>query len=121
MSDGGTEGRPELTKKQKTKMEKQAEHIDRIKRTLTACLIGLFTGVLSYLAVPASDVAGINSHTMFAFLLMLAGIVIQKHVFMLTGINTDKLGGKDWFYQGFMTFALWFMAWTILLSAGTVS
>ena len=117
MSDGGNVDQPELTKKQKSRMEKQAEHIDRIKRTLVACLLGMFTGALSFYTVPVSEVAGINSYTMFAFLLMLAGIVIQKHIFMLTGTDTSKLGGKDWFYQSFMTFALWFMTWAILLSS----
>jgi PKD repeat protein len=32
-------------------------------------------------------------------------------------IDSAKLGAKDWFYQGFMTFAFWVMTWTILLSA----
>jgi hypothetical protein len=27
-----------------------------------------------------------------------------------------ELTGKDWFYQSFMTFALWFITWTILLT-----
>jgi hypothetical protein len=117
MSDGETAEQPELTKKQKSRMEKQAEHIDRIKRTLIACLLGMFTGVLSFYSVPVSEVSGINSHTMLAFFLMIAGIVIQKHIFLLTGTDTAKLGGKDWFYQGFMTFALWFMTWAILLSS----
>ena len=49
-------------------------------------------------------------------MLMLAGVVIQKHIFMLMHIDTAKLGAKDWLYQGFMTFAFWFMSWTLLLS-----
>jgi len=118
MSDGEKAEQPEVTKKQKTMMEKQAEHISRIQRTLVACLLGMFTGVLSFYTVPVSEVSGINSYTMLAFLLMLAGIVIQKHIFMLTGTDVSKLGAKDWFYQSFMTFALWFMTWAILLSAG---
>jgi len=105
------------SRKRQTRVEKQAEHIERIKRTLIACLLGMFAGVLSFFSVPASDIAGINSHTMLTFFLMLAGIVIQKHVFILLRMDTSKLGAKDWFYQGFMTFALWFMTWTILLSS----
>jgi len=50
-------------------------------------------------------------------MLMIAGIVDQKHIFILMHMNTEKLGAKDWFYQGFMTFAFWFMSWTILLTA----
>jgi len=33
----------------------------------------------------------------------------------------DYLGltAKDWLFQGFMTFSLWFISWTILLSTTT--
>ena len=41
------EEQPALSRKQKTKLEKQAEHIDRIKRTGVACLMGIFVGILS--------------------------------------------------------------------------
>ncbi len=113
MSDEIIEEKPVQTKKQKTKADKQAEHIDRIKRTLAASLIGIFVGGLSYyITLSYSTDAGL-----LALMLMLAGIVVQKHIFMLLGMDTDKLGAKDWFYQGFMTFAFWFMSWTILLTA----
>ncbi|OPY35379.1 MAG: hypothetical protein A4E35_02442 [Methanoregula sp. PtaU1.Bin051] len=117
MSDGETTGQPELTKKQKTKLEKQGEHIDRIKRTLIASLLGMFVGILSFYSGGTPDATGLQNNGLLAFMLMLAAIVIQKHVFMFAGIDTAKLGGKDWFYQGFMTFALWFMTWAILLSS----
>jgi hypothetical protein len=121
MSDGETPGQPELTKKQKTQLEKQAEHIGRIKRTLIACLLGIFVGILSFYTGGIPDAAGLQTNGLLAFMLMLAAIVIQKHIFMFTGIDTAKLGSKDWFYQGFMTFALWFMTWAILLSSLSVS
>jgi hypothetical protein len=35
-------------------------------------------------------------------------------------LGPASLGKKDWFYQGFMTFAFWFITWTLLLS-GTPS
>jgi hypothetical protein len=106
------EEQPTLSRKQKTKLEKQAEHIDRIKRTGVACLMGIFVGILSYyLQVTVKSDIGL-----LAFMLMLAGVVVQRHIFMLMHLNTAKLGAKDWFYQGFMTFAFWFMSWTLLLS-----
>ena len=113
MSDEIIEEQPVQTKKQKTKADKQAEHIERIKRTLTASLIGIFVGGLSYyISISYSKDSGL-----LALMLMIAGIVVQKHIFMLLHIGTQKLGAKDWFYQGFMTFAFWFMSWTILLTA----
>jgi hypothetical protein len=115
MSEELLEEKPALTKKEKTKADKQAEHIARIKRTLIASLIGIITGVLSYFIV--GDASGNLSELFLAFMLMLAGVVVQKHIFKLLGMDTSKLGAKDWFYQGFMTFAFWFMTWTILLTS----
>ena len=113
MSDEIIEDKPVQTKKQKTKADKQAEHIERIKRTLVASLIGILAGGISYyIAITYSTDVGL-----LAFMIMIAGVVIQKHIFMLLGMDTGKLGAKDWFYQGFMTFAFWFMSWTILLTA----
>lgn len=119
MSGESEKEQPVLTKKEKTRVEKQAEHIERIKRTLTACLLGMFTGVLSYVSGGTPNAQGLQDNGLLALMLMLAGIVMQKHIFMLMGMDTSKLGAKDWFYQGFMTFALWFMTWTILLTSGS--
>jgi hypothetical protein len=113
MSVGVTEEKPGLTKKQKTKADKQAEHIARIKRTLTASIIGILAGVLSYYIGKSYG----PDSGLLALMLMLCGVVVQKHIFTLLHMDTTRLGAKDWFYQGFMTFAFWFMAWTLLLSS----
>lgn len=109
--------KPVPAKKVKTKADKQAEHIDRIKRTLIASLIGIGAGALSFYLGGTPDAAGLQKSGFLGFMLMLAGIVIQKHLFRLMGMDTAKLGGKDWFYQGFMTFAFWLLTWTILLTS----
>ena len=119
MNEEIPEEKPALTKKEKTKADKQAEHIARIKRTLIASLIGIATGALSYWSGGVPSSAGLQANGFLALMLMLAGIVIQKHIFILLGMDTAKLGAKDWFYQGFMTFAFWFMTWTILLTSLT--
>jgi hypothetical protein len=116
MSEETTEEKPVQPKKVKTKVDKQAEHIARIKRTLTASLIGIGTGAISFSLGGIPDATGLQKDGVLGLMLMLAGIVIQKHIFILMGMDTDKLGWKDWFYQGFMTFAFWFMTWTILLT-----
>ncbi|MDD1699741.1 MAG: hypothetical protein LUQ04_02990 [Methanoregula sp.] len=117
MSDEVLGEKPALTKKEKTKADKQAEHSARIKRTMVASLIGIVTGILSYWTGGIPDATGIQNNGFLAFMLMLAGIVVQKHIFLFMGMDTAKLGAKDWFYQGFMTFAFWFMTWTILLTS----
>jgi hypothetical protein len=117
MSEDIAEEKPVQTKKAKTKADKQAEHIERIKRTLIASLLGMLAGILSYYLGGTPNAAGLQPDGFLGFMFMLAFIVLQKHIFMLMGMDTSKLGGKDWFYQGFMTFAFWFVTWTILLTA----
>lgn len=116
MSEESIEEKPVLSKKAKTKADKQAEHIARIKRTLTASLLGIATGILSYVLGGTPDQTGLQVDGFLGFMLMLAAIVLQKHIFILLHMDTEKLGMKDWFYQGFMTFAFWFMSWAILLT-----
>jgi len=116
MSEGALEEKPVVTKKVKTREDKQADHINRIKRTLTACLIGIGAGILSYISGGIPNTAGLQDNGLLAFMIMLAGIVIQRHIFLLLRMDTEKLGAKDWLYQGFMTFAFWYMSWTILLT-----
>jgi len=117
MSGDLEQEQPEVSKKEKTRADKQAEHIERIKRTLVACLLGMFAGVLSFFSGGVPDIHGLQNNGLLGFMMMLAGIVIQRHVFILLRMDTSRLGAKDWFYQGFMTFALWFLTWTILLSS----
>ena len=97
--------------------EKRLEHIIRIKRSVIACLLGIIAGFISYLLIDSSNIMGLQSYTMLSLLIMLAGVVIQKHIFVLMHLQPSKMGKKDWLYQGFMTFAFWFIVWTILLTS----
>ncbi|NLZ29680.1 MAG: hypothetical protein GX885_02860 [Methanomicrobiales archaeon] len=101
----------------RTRAEKQVEHRGRIKRTLVACLMGILTGGLSfYLSGTPDPVTGLQANAIVGLLLLMAGVAFQKHAFMILGVDYMNLTTKDWFYQGFMTFALWFIAWTLLLT-----
>jgi hypothetical protein len=95
--------------------DKAEEHKERIQRTVIACFMGIVAGILSFLVIGDPSTEG-AARSVLGILLLLAGIVFQKQVFMLARIEYTKLGLKDWFYQGFMTLALWFMCWTILLT-----
>ena len=120
MSEEVAGEKPVPVKKKKTREDKQAEHIARIKRTLVASFMGIGTGALAFSLGGVPDAAGLqNDAGLLGLVLMLAGIVLQKHIFMITGMDTDRLGWKDWFYQGFMTLAFWFMTWTILLTTSS--
>ncbi|MDD4299111.1 MAG: hypothetical protein PHO78_00470 [Methanomicrobium sp.] len=121
MSDGNNsdklkEAVTESKEVRKTPDEKKTEHRERMIRTAVACFMGILTGVISYLAIGDPSTPAGESRSILGFLLLLAGIVFQKHVFIAMRIDYSRLGGKDWFYQGFMAFAFWFISWTILLT-----
>ncbi|MDD1661345.1 MAG: hypothetical protein LUO97_02140 [Methanomicrobiales archaeon] len=109
------EAKPEGEKaprKKLTRAEKQAQHMDRLKRTAVACAMGILVGVLSFFYADPQ-----RTGPVFGILFLSAGIVFQKYIFIALRMEYLGLTSKDWLYQGFMTFSLWFISWTILLSA----
>lgn len=110
---------PEAPKKKgaKTREEKKIEHKKRIRRTFVACFLGVATGLLSfYLSGTPDPATGLQHNQIIGILLFMAGVVFQKHIFMLMKIDYTELTGKDWFYQAFMTFAFWFISWSTMLT-----
>lgn len=105
-----------LAKAERVRSEKQRAHLNRIERTLAACFLGLFAGWLSFVLGGTPDAAMVQPNALLGLVILAAAIVVQRHLFILLGLDTPALGAKDWFYQGFMTFALWFITLTILLT-----
>lgn len=114
------ESAPEIEEapRKKTPEQKQKEHLFRIEKTLVACGLGIATGIISYLVLSPAQILGLQSYTILALLIMIAGIVVQRHIFILLRLGSEKMGFKDWLYQGFITFAFWFISWTLLLTKG---
>ena len=90
---------------QKREKEKRLTHIEGIKKTLLASLLGIFGGVLSYYAIPS-----------FGILILLVVVYAQRLILPRIQIDLKEYQMKDWFYTAFMTFAFWFVSWTILLN-----
>jgi hypothetical protein len=97
--------------------ERRVAHIRGVTVTAIACLAGVVAAVVSTaVASGASDPLGVY---------VLAGaVVVQFPLFRIlekAGIelDTDDFGVKDYLYVAFMTFALWFVCWSILLTTGT--
>lgn len=105
-----------LAKAERVRSEKQRAHLNRIERTLAACFLGLIAGWLSFALGGTPDANMVQPNALLGLVVLAAAIVVQRHLFILLGLDTPPLGGKDWFYQGFMTFALWFITLTILLT-----
>ena len=117
---------PETPKRKETPEEKverlKKEHVWRIIRTCVALGLGFIAGVVSYLIAGTLDPAtGTQPNPVFGLLTWLVAVVIQKSIFMVMRIDVSKLGKKDWFYQGFMTFCAWGIAWTMMLTTSFVA
>ncbi len=91
-----------------TKEERIAMHLRGIKMSLIPALFGTIAGFLSspyVLSLP---------HQSFSFLILALAIYAQKFVFPLWGIESGKFDAKAWFYVSFLTFAYWYLSWTII-------
>jgi cation transport ATPase len=89
---------------EKTEQEKQAKHVEGIKKTLLSALLGIAGGVLSYYAPP------------YGILILLVVVYAQRLALPRIRIDTKEYRFTDWFFLVFMTFAFWFVSWTILLN-----
>ncbi|MCZ0862762.1 4Fe-4S dicluster-binding protein [Methanocorpusculum vombati] len=103
-------------------VRKKAEHSERVIRTLIACVLGMIAGIASYfIAGTPNPETGTQADPFVGVLILLVAIVLQRTIFILIRIDTAKLGKKDWFYQAFMTFAMWYLSWTIILSTSLLA
>ncbi|WP_435196721.1 hypothetical protein [Natronomonas sp. EA1] len=91
-------------------------HLRGLTVTSLAAIMGIVAaGVSSVVTAEAT-----NPATSELGLLVLAGaVIVQFPVLRLVGIDVEDFGAKDYLYVAFMTFALWFVCWAILLSTGT--
>ena len=87
-------------------------YIRGVTVTTVSTLSGLAAGVLS--AVYASG----PSDSLGFFILGVA-VLAQLPVMQGIGIDVRDFGTKDKLYVAFMTFVLWFVSWSILMTAQT--
>jgi hypothetical protein len=94
--------------KEPTKDERVAFHLRGIKMSLIPAALGVLAGFLS------SPYVLSGAHSSFSVLILAIAIYAQKYIFPLWGIESGKFDLKAWFYVGFMTFAYWYVTWTII-------
>jgi hypothetical protein len=99
-----TEKKPPATADERPESEKQIKHVEGIKKTLLSSLLGIVGGVFSYYA-PA-----------YGILILLILVYVQRVILPRVKIDTKEFRFTDWFFLIFMTFAFWFVSWTILLN-----
>lgn len=82
--------------------------------TTLATLLGMAAAVLSTLFATANG----EPDSFRGGLFMVAAIIVQFPIYRLIGIDVDDFGAKDQLYIIFMTFVLWFVTWSLLLTTG---
>ncbi len=90
-------------------------HARGVVVTTICCLAGIAAGVASAMYV-GTDPANAGETT--AVLLMGAFVLVQYPLYKVIGVG--DFGVKDNLYVAFMTFTLWFISYTVLLTS-TVS
>lgn len=89
--------------------EKRWAHIRGVTVTTIAALFGIVAGLSAgHFAAAPDDALGVAIFAVAVFL--------QFPILRVVGIEVEDFGVKDYLYVGFMTFAFWFMIWTILLT-----
>jgi drug/metabolite transporter (DMT)-like permease len=96
--------------------ERRVAHVRGVTVTAIACLAGVAAAAVS------SIVADGATDTLAVYVLA-GAVIVQFPILALlerAGIELDieDFGVKDYLYVAFMTFALWFVCWGILLSTG---
>jgi len=102
-----------------TAAEKREAHMRGVKVTAFSCVLGVIAGFLSWVLTEGvlTGGAGLADRVSFA---LLAGAVILHQPF-LPYLGKHEMSKKDWAYVAFMTFDLWFITWTVLLTAGNAT
>jgi hypothetical protein len=84
--------------------EKRVKHVEGIKKTALSSVLGIAGGVFSYY-LPA-----------YSFFVLIVVVYGQRLILPRLAIDTKEFRLTDWFFLVFMTFAFWFVSWTILLN-----
>ena len=92
--------------------EKKHAHVRGIKVTAFSSLVGVLAGVVSWM-ITSGFLASLDQVNAVA--LLAAAVALQKP--FLPKLDKPDMGKKDWLYVAFMTFDLWFVTWTVLLTA----
>ena len=93
--------------------ERISPHVRSVTVTTLATVAGVVAGVVSaFVASGPTDITGL--------VVALGALLAQLPVLQVLGIDVREFGTKDNLYIVFMTFALWFVTWAILLTSGAV-
>ena len=83
------------------------------RRSLKVTTIATLGGVA---AAFASEAAGIAAGSRSGLLVVFALVAVELGLMKAFGVDVGEFSTKDHVYVAFMTFAMWFVAWGVLLT-----
>ena len=93
------------------------------KRQLTghvkSVTVTALTAVMGVLAGVGSEVMALAPGDRTALLLLGGSILVQLPILKVAGVDIDDFSTKDYLYIAFMTFSMWFVTWSILLTTAS--
>jgi len=92
-----------------------SDHVRGVTVTTLACLAGVAAALAGGVIVGTGAEAASDVRTL-AF--VVAAVAGQYPLLKVIGVGVDDFGAKDHLYVAFMTFTLWFVTYTILLTTG---
>ncbi|MFT4944864.1 MAG: hypothetical protein ACI9K3_000801 [Halovenus sp.] len=97
------------------------EQVDQFTRSVTvttvATLLGIVAGVASMLfATTTTGNASPEPDNLIGVAIVAATVFVQFPLYSSIGIDTDEFGLKTQLYVFAMTFFMWFITWTVLLT-----
>ncbi len=90
-------------------------HLRGVTVTTLACLAGVVAGIVSGAVVGTSPAAATDRRPLGV---LAAFVLVQFPILKAVGVDVTEFGIKDNLYLVFMTFVLWFVTLTILLTSG---
>jgi len=91
-----------------------SDHLRGVTITTLACLGGILAGLASAVVVGTTPEAAADIQ---AVLVMGIAVFAQYPLLKLIGVDTGEFGIKDNLYVAFMTFCLWFITYSVLLTS----
>jgi len=95
-------------------VDRTSGHHRSVTVTTLASVMGILTAVVSEFVL-AADPTATN-----ALFVLTGAILVQFPILQIAGFDMDEFSTKDYIYVAFMTFSLWFVAWTLLLTVQQV-
>lgn len=92
-----------------------SSHLRGVVVTSLACSMGLAAAVASSVVTAGLQTPATSNQALYV---LVGAILVQFPVLSVMGIDVGEFSTKDYLYVAFMTFALWFVTWGVLLTAG---